>query len=283
MTMASVTTPSSSPSEASYSGDPSRLTDLDLMAEAYAALSLAIGWTRGNVGDDAKVCGHGWDREKPMSNPDWHRGMMTRIVRKNPVLVTRNSGVVGIDIDGPSAGEHLHRIAGDLPATITVLSGRDGGMHLWFAPSEGRAGCKVEVKDTGTVTLSGNGYLVIPPALHSNGRQYRFAADRAPWDVGMAVLPADIHDALAHAAGESRRKTSADGAPIPDGERNGTLTALAGAVRRHGATRTEMLALLTAVNDERCKPPLSRVELERIAASIARYAPADVPRVGVNK
>ncbi|MFN8123531.1 MAG: bifunctional DNA primase/polymerase [Thermoleophilia bacterium] len=283
MTMGSVTTPSTAFADASYRAAEPRLGDLQRMGAAYAALGLAIAWTRSNTGPDTKVCSTGWDRVKRSTNVDMQVGLLKRAVRKNPALVTRNSGIIGVDIDGDQAALHLQRITPNLPDTITVLSGRAGGEHRWFAPPDGWTGCKVEVQETGTVTIASNGYLLVPPALHENGRVYRFAPDRAPWEVGLATLPAVAMDALAAAAGETRTRQAQDGGPIPDGERNTRLTALAGAVRRHGATQGEMLALLVAVNRGRCKPPLENEELEAIAASVARYAPADIDGTGVPK
>ncbi len=49
-------------------------------------------------------------------------------------------------------------------------------------------------------------------------------------------------------------------APLPniisDGKRNGTLTSLAGSMRRRGASKDAILAALSVENDTRCQPPL---------------------------
>ena len=66
----------------------------------------------------------------------------------------------------------------------------------------------------------------------------------------------------------------ADGALIPEGQRNATLTSLAGTMRRRGMTAGEIDAALTVVNSNRSTPPLSREEVRRIARSIGRYDPA---------
>jgi hypothetical protein len=61
--------------------------------------------------------------------------------------------------------------------------------------------------------------------------------------------------------------------PIPSGQRNATLARLAGAMRRVGMSQTEIAAALFQTNRDRCVPPLPAREVERIAASVARYEP----------
>jgi hypothetical protein len=63
---------------------------------------------------------------------------------------------------------------------------------------------------------------------------------------------------------------------IPTGHRNATLAKLAGAMRRVGMGQAEIAAALLQTNKDRCVPPLSPREVERIAASVARYEPDQV-------
>jgi hypothetical protein len=64
--------------------------------------------------------------------------------------------------------------------------------------------------------------------------------------------------------------------PIPEGQRNATLARLGGNMRRVGMTLAEIAAALLQTNKDRCAPPLSPREVERIAASIARYEPDQI-------
>jgi hypothetical protein len=61
---------------------------------------------------------------------------------------------------------------------------------------------------------------------------------------------------------------------IPQGERDATLTSIAGSMRRRGMTAEEMLPSLLAINQGRCRSPLSDEQVEKIARSVERYAPA---------
>ncbi len=62
---------------------------------------------------------------------------------------------------------------------------------------------------------------------------------------------------------------------IAAGRRNAHLTSLAGSMRRRGMTEAAILAALVTENAAQCDPALSPTEVERIARSVARYAPAD--------
>jgi Primase C terminal 1 (PriCT-1) len=69
------------------------------------------------------------------------------------------------------------------------------------------------------------------------------------------------------------------GPSIPDGSRNVILTSIAGSL--HDGTRSleELVRDLHAINKARCKPPLSKHEIEKIAKSIHKR-PMCVPSKG---
>jgi putative DNA primase/helicase len=73
---------------------------------------------------------------------------------------------------------------------------------------------------------------------------------------------------------EKQTSVASGGDSIPAGQRNSTLTSLAGVVRARGCTEKELSALLEAVN-QRCEPPLNADEVRGIAKSIARYMPRE--------
>lgn len=61
---------------------------------------------------------------------------------------------------------------------------------------------------------------------------------------------------------------------IWEGERNSTLTRIAGSFRAAGSAEGELGRLLLKVNTERCAPPLDESEVLAIAKSVSRYAAA---------
>jgi hypothetical protein len=180
------------------------------------------------------------------------------------------AGIVVLDEDTPKGGARgriqLEQRLGKLPPTYEVLSG-GGGRHYYFAHPGGTVPCSVGELGTGLDVRGDGGYIVAAGSPHQSGRPYKLLHERelAPW-------PAALSDRV--------RKTKAASLPaaeIPEGERNATLTSLAGALRRKGGTEAELLAAITAAN-ERCAVPLAGAELAAIAASVARYAPHEVPR-----
>lgn len=61
---------------------------------------------------------------------------------------------------------------------------------------------------------------------------------------------------------------------IPEGQRNAILAHLAGSMRRKGFSSEAIAAALKVTNREACQPALEDCEVEVIARSIGRYAPA---------
>ena len=70
-------------------------------------------------------------------------------------------------------------------------------------------------------------------------------------------------------AGKLRRV----GSQIPCGERNATLTSIAGRLRHAGKDESAIRQSLLKINHERCESPLDEAEIARIAEKVSRYAP----------
>lgn len=98
-------------------------------------------------------------------------------------------------------------------------------------------------------------------------------------DEPIKSLPSWLAEAAVAAStkGKSKVETSHGqaGDTIPEGERNGTLTSLAGTMRRRGMSPAAIEAGLMAENRERCCPPLGEVEVQTIARSVAQYPPSE--------
>jgi hypothetical protein len=191
--------------------------------------------------------------------------------------------LVVIDIDGtnnpwPDDPERAADLAGAGAIALTPRGGRHylfrqaAGKH-WRC-SESQLAPKVDIRADG-------GYIVVAPSKTGDGAY--------TWAPGLELdgpperLPeppawlASLLDALASVPGPTCT-TTAPGTSnvIPEGQRNATLARLAGTMRRRGMTQAEIAAALLQTNKDRCAPPLSPHEVERIAASIARYAPDEV-------
>jgi len=199
------------------------------------------------------------------------------------------AGLVVIDIDGDGnrwPGDDPDRLL-ELAAGPMALTPRGGSHRLFRQPqgknwrcTEGRLAAKVDTRADG-------GYIVAPPSVVAGGKAYRWAPglelddppDRLPepppWlaqELDRLAAPlANGTPTFAHVAAGPPEANA-----IPEGQRNATLARLGGNMRRVGMSQAEIAAALLQTNKDRCSPPLSPREVERIAASIARYEPDQI-------
>jgi hypothetical protein len=174
------------------------------------------------------------------------------------------SGLVVLDVDPRNGGNEslldlLERNKAELPRTKSVKTG-GGGAHFYFAMN----GTPIATAQLAPgLDRKGEGGYVIAP----NSRGYEWTrteplAELPPW--------------LANGTKRNNHATTV-GEAIGEGERNATLTSLAGTMRRRNMGELEILAALRVANETRCTPPLVSEEVERIASSVARYAPSSPP------
>ena len=164
-----------------------------------------------------------------------------------------------------------------LSAAPMSLTPRGGSHHIFKRPSgkswrcsTGRLAPHVDVRADG-------GYIVLPPSVTGDGTyrwQETMALDCPP--EALPVPPAWLAEMLDGLSSGEQSQSVGDGNDVPAGQRNATLARLAGTMRRVGMTEAEILAALLQVNRDRCRPPLDAFEVNRIAASIARYEPDQV-------
>jgi hypothetical protein len=197
-------------------------------------------------------------------------------------------GLIVIDIDGATnawPGGDPERSA-ELAVAPMATTPRGGSHRIFRQPAgkawrctEGRLAPKVDTRADG-------GYIVAPPSV-VEGKPYRWApgleldetAEQLPEPP--AWLVADL-DRLARGTPPSAPRppiaatVEPDANAIPSGQRNATLAKLAGTMRRVGMSQAEMAAALHQANRDRCVPPIPSREVERIAASVARYEPDQI-------
>lgn len=184
------------------------------------------------------------------------------------------SGIVVVDVDlaGLATLANLERLHGDVTPTWTAETG-SGGMHLYYRMprldvrnSVGAVGPGIDVRGNG-------GYVIAPPSVHIGGGRYFWWEGRHPRYVEMADVPDWLLKKMV--PGGKSKEAPPLPAVLKEGTRNSWLTSGAGTMRRRGFCEGAILAALKVENRARCKPPLADEEVEKIARSIDRYAPAE--------
>jgi hypothetical protein len=130
----------------------------------------------------------------------------SRVPDANIAIATgKESDLVVLDVDGPEGEVKLAALEGAhgaLPTTAEVKTGK--GRHLHFAYPRNTAKVKSIARQTLDIRADG-GYVVAPPSLHANGREYAFART----DVQeLAECPAWV---VAYANGKSKTLTTQRG------------------------------------------------------------------------
>ncbi|MGE5608201.1 MAG: phage/plasmid primase, P4 family [Bacillota bacterium] len=191
------------------------------------------------------------------------------------------SGFFVLDVDPRNQGHHtlrkLEAELGPLPETVTVETA-GGGLHFYFNYPLGfdiKKDTRGKTFGPGLDVISDGGYVAVPPSKHPSGERYKFRK-------GLSILefmPADLPDAwleyLARDSLAEEKLPAPSNDIIREGARNTTLAQVAGSLRRSGLGETAILAALSTVNRDRCRPPLDESEVAKIAASIANYPAHD--------
>ncbi len=137
---------------------------------------------------------------------------ITAMLERHPrgllaIRTGHQSGLVVVDVDFTDPDDpqdiawqtiHGHRDAGNLPPTLTAITGSGGhhylyahpGPHIKITSGAGKLGPKVDSKADG-------GYIVAAPSLHPRTRRpYRWAANHLPDPADMTDLPAALLERL---------------------------------------------------------------------------------------
>lgn len=184
------------------------------------------------------------------------------------------SGLIVLDIDPEHGGmdsmETLVGPGGEWPVTATVQTG-GGGWHLYFAHPGGSIPNRVGLWP-GIDVRGDGGFVVAPPSVHPSGGRYRWHTGRDPRQVGLAAMPAWLHETVI--SGREGRGHGADywrdlaRAGVTEGRRNDTIASFTGHLLWHGVDPAVVMELMLGWNRCRCHPPLDDEEVARTVQSI---------------
>jgi len=221
-----------------------------------------------------------------MTDPSVITAWWTRWPDANVAIATgAPSGLVVLDIDKkPEAGidgeepvAALQASRGALPETVEQITG-SGGRQLFFRQPGGTIPNSAGKFGAGLDVRGDNGYVIVPPSIHPNGRRYAWELSHHPDEIPLADLPSAWIALLQRSGTTGTRSPSVDLCPpIAEGHRNDALFRLGCQLRAWGFSEAAIDAALQVTNQERCRPPLLSQEVERIAQSIARYPTSRTP------
>ncbi len=264
------------------SGD-SRVALLERYGRLYGELGLAVTFTEcvpGGDGNPKRVSLKGWQRTEPLPDGDFGAGLLRqRGQARNPAVVLRPSGLIGVETDTPERLEQLRALG--LPETVEVQSSAPHKRHYWFRPPNVQPEFVAFRFEASGVTADRGRYLVCPPALHPSGVVYEFV--RSPEETAIATLPEAQYAQLIRLAGEDKRARQRDlaadpDAVIPESARHTTYLRMAGAIRHQGASLDGALNFLLGENKRRGNPPWPDDDVERLVRDVySRYPAGALP------
>ncbi len=184
------------------------------------------------------------------------------------------TGLICVDCD--DGGEQLLK-GKDFPPSWTVRTG-SGGLHRYYRANGKPARNAVAIlkeDGKGQVDIRGDGgFIIVPPTKHiKTGKPYEWTLP--PWldTLPLAPAPAWIQEAVTDKRQTPNTQSVQMGKRIPNGQRDSTLTSLAGTMRRRGMDEEAILAALLKENEAKCDPPLPEHDVRKIAHSVTRYEP----------
>lgn len=203
-----------------------------------------------------------------------------------------NRNVVALDVDPKHGGyeslENLVKEFGQLPETLTAITGGEGRHYMFFVP------CGVRVPNlqaseklgAGLDIRGAGGFIVGAGSLHASGNQYRWEDANKPiaampkWMVPMVESqPVLDKDSVKPNANEKPKvKTVIAVVPftnhgqstnvtVAEGRRNKFLFVKAIGLFHNGYQKAEVDRRVTNWNQKACVPPVSTEELSKLVES----------------
>lgn len=174
--------------------------------------------------------------------------------------------VVDVDVKNGAKGlESLASLNGYIE-TLTAIT-PSGGRHLYYLIPEDGMRCRNGFLPG--IDLKADGGYVVAPGSVIDGKDYEWLDPESH----IINIPDCIIEIMKNGNGNKTAQIQNADSIITEGQRNSTLTSMAGAMRRKGMKSDEISVALQAVNASRCSPPLPDAEIETISSSIARYPP----------
>lgn len=188
-------------------------------------------------------------------------------------------GWSGIDLDGcrdPHTGAltpDAQRIVADLNSYTEIspsLEGLKVFVRAWLAKNHFRKGLEA---------YGGKRFFAVTEQhLDGTPTDAESRASEVETLIAREFPAAATKDVALPAPAGSSGLPDAEDTVIPHGERDNTLTSIAGKLRHINCSEGEIVAALQAISDSRCRPPVDRRDIERIGRSIGSKRPSDIEK-----
>lgn len=189
------------------------------------------------------------------------------------------SNLMVLDIDqgngkqGLSTFNELNKMYEDFTTLTWRARSGNGGIHYYYKLSKGQDIKNSTGKIGKDIDIRGNGgYIVAPPSIHPNGKAYEWLEFE---NVNLSNVPSGLLKAL-NTDKEDKKEKSTETGLIPKGHRDNELFRIAVKAQNSGASEEGIRALVYAENN-RCIPPMSHKELEKIIKSALKYENEEIP------
>lgn len=185
------------------------------------------------------------------------------------------SGLIVVDVDprhgGDATWHELSRRHGDEESLTCITP--SGGQHYYFQAGDHRVASGTNVLGPGVDVRAQGGYVVAPPSRLEHGGTYIWEIEHGPREIEPQPVPQWVVSAIATGRTRPAAASTLTEQLLP-GDRRDRLFRLGAMLRDKGANEHEIAALLHAVNEGRCQPPLAGPEVTALARDIARrYSP----------
>ena len=203
-----------------------------------------------------------------------------------------DSHLIVVDVDSPSAWPQVRELGLSSADPVWISKTGKGGQHIFYYADESPPPRVIRAGGS-AIDLLSDGYVVLPPSNTrleaKGGGSYSWVPGHSPGEIPLAVLAPPPYLLLKrwwqcatkpepHGLweGEKPKLLHLLSDTIPEGHRNDALTRVCGWLRLYHPHRF-VEALLLAINDARCRPPLDARDVRAIVRSINRY-----PQPGLN-
>lgn len=212
-------------------------------------------WTKGGASNDPEQIKKWW-----IKNPNANIS----------ALAGPGSGIFVVDldrkksVDGFETLKKLEETYSPLPPTLESFT-PNGGKHLYFKYPEG-ADIRVQIGVRPGIDILATGSKIMLPSSKIDGRFYSWLNEQE-----IAEAPEWVCSLLK----EKKTTKIKDSKDLIESERNTSLTAFAGQMKKVGIGKDELMEALTSLNNHRCSPPLDMEEIVAISKSVSRYDNSD--------